>query len=81
MASMNLLYKVDNWHSTESKELLGIFYTKENAILHAQKHAKLVGEVISKDDLYLLDTVGQTQAFDDEGEYMIEEVKINELIS
>jgi hypothetical protein len=76
-----ILYKVDNWHTQDSRQVLGVFTSKENTILNTIRHAKSEGEVISSDDQYLLDTIAQTQSYEGEGEYSYEEITLNELIS
>jgi hypothetical protein len=65
-----ILYNTDAWHSKESKQLLGIFTSKEKAIMFANGFYHLDG-----DFNYELFHQGQTQGLDEN--FIIEKDFIN----
>ena len=75
-----IIYQTDNWHTHNSKDLLAVCTTHKKAIQLIKKHAKTVyDEKISNDDIYMLTHHNQTQNFEGEWEYIIEELTQNEL--
>ncbi|MDY3548901.1 hypothetical protein PG291_09835 [Riemerella anatipestifer] len=77
MKNAYIIFTTDKWHSNESKT---IEYVTDNF----QKAIELIAEIsreryrkeLSKSDLYMLKNKKQTQGFDEEIEYMIEEYKV-----
>ena len=74
-----LVYKTDNWHSFASREILGVCTTKSNALKIVKQQVKKDGEKLSKDDLYNLEHINQTQNHNGEGEFVIKPIETNKL--
>lgn len=76
-----LVFQADKWHTKTSKELLALATSKVKAINLIKNYAKIHYKMkISEDDIYLLETINQTQNFEGEGEFIIEEVEQNILL-
>ena len=73
------IYKTDNWHSYQSRELIAIAEAESptNIIIEA---AKKEGEELSEDDIYNIVNIDQTQGYSGEGEFDIEAVETDKLI-
>lgn len=82
MKTVTAVYITDNWHSTDSKWLIAICETKDMAIAIAGQHASEIieGEDLTEQDFRNINTMGQTQGYEGEGEYMIEEIILNTFI-
>jgi hypothetical protein len=80
MKTLFLLYATDTWHTHQSKNLIAVCSSKEQAINMAQMHAKSEDEEISQDDLFNLEKLDQTQNYQGEGEFLIEYATINTFI-
>jgi len=74
-----IVYKTDAWHSYDSRDMLGVATTKSNALKIVRQQVKKQGEKLSKDDLYNLDHINQTQNHNGEGEFVIEPLETNKL--
>jgi len=74
-----IVYKTDAWHSYASRDMLGVGTTKSNALKIVRQQVKKQGEKLSKDDLYNLDHINQTQNYNGEGEFVIEPLETNKL--
>lgn len=79
MKSVFIAYKTDVWHTHDSRELICTASSLERSIELLQQFCKNIGEELSEDDLYLLRTIKQTQNHDGGGEFLIEEVTLDEL--
>ena len=79
MTTVTILYRSDAWHN--NKEMLGVFTTKGNAINAAQQLALDEDEDLSIDDIYNLNNINQTQGYSGFGEFVVEEIEINKIIS
>jgi hypothetical protein len=77
-----LLYKTDIWHTSDSKELIGVATSPAAVIEMCKEFAKKEGEIISEDDLYNLEHIKQTQNYQGEaaGEFLYEEIETNVLL-
>ena len=75
-----LVYKTDGWHSYASRDLIGVVTSKEKVIKICKQQAKKEGEIISKDQLFNLNNISQTQGYSGEGEFDFEEVEKNILL-
>ena len=74
-----LIYKTDNQHSYQSRDLLAVVID-HNPIPFIKTHALKTGDFISEDDQYNLVNIKQTQNFEGKGEYMYELVEANVLL-
>lgn len=74
-----IVYKTDPWHSYASRDMLGLGTTKSNALKIVRQQVKKDGAKLSKDDLYNLDHINQTQNHSGEGEFVIEPLETNKL--
>jgi len=79
MKTVFIVHRTDNWHSKGSFYLLGIATSLKKAIKLVKKQAKEENCKISKDDKFNLLNIKQTQNFENEGEFNIEEISLNEL--
>jgi hypothetical protein len=80
MDKVFLVYKTDNRHSYASRDLLGVCdnWAYVKPIINAQ--ASKEGEKISQDDAFNIINIKQTQGYEGEGEFFIEEVNTNVLL-
>lgn len=74
-----VVFTCDNWHSHGSKDCISVCSSLKNAISVIKQHAKKDGNKISSDDLYLLKTIKQTQGYEGNGEFLIEDYEQNKL--
>jgi len=74
-----IVYKTDAWHSYASRDMLGVGTTKSNALKIVRQQVKKQGAKLSKDDLYNLEHINQTQNYGSEGEFVIEPLETNKL--
>lgn len=79
MKSVFIVYKTDNWHSYASRDLIGASESMPGAMELVRLQVEKEGEELSKDDLYNLSHIKQTQGYEGEGEFDIEEVTLNKL--
>lgn len=77
---MYLVYKTDSRHSYASRDIIGLATTSSNAIDICKKQSKKEGEKISKDQLFNLSNIMQTQGYSGEGEFQFEAIKTNILL-
>jgi hypothetical protein len=78
-----LIYITDNWHSHNSKELIAISTSngQQGPITLIKKYiSKNKFDKISKDDMYNLVNILQTQNYTEDFEFIIEEVETNTLL-
>jgi hypothetical protein len=74
------VYTTDIWHSYASRDTIAIATSLETAIKLCKKHAKESGRKISKDQVFNLRNILQTQGHNDEMEYQIEEMDVDTLL-
>ncbi|NMA74305.1 MAG: hypothetical protein GX963_09140 [Bacteroidales bacterium] len=77
---MFLVYKTDAWHSYASRDLIGVGNTILSAIALCIQQSKKEGKKISSEQLWNLENLKQTQGYDWEEEFDIEEVQTNTLL-
>lgn len=80
MTSVFIVYKTDSWHSYASRDLLGASEDLAGAIALVKKQVKKENQKLSDDDKHNLAHIKQTQGYDGEGEFDIEEVTLNKLL-
>ena len=80
METIFAVYKTDNWHSYESRDLIGIASDFSFAQLLCFEQAKKEGYEIKGDELYNLANLKQTQGYEGDGGFMFESITLNELI-
>jgi hypothetical protein len=80
METVFILFKTDAWHSFASRDLIGIFESKELLIDAIKEKAKKEGQKLSQDDIFNLNNISQTQGYSGEGEFDFDEIEINTLI-
>uniref|UniRef100_UPI0039A5B83F hypothetical protein n=1 Tax=Ornithobacterium rhinotracheale TaxID=28251 RepID=UPI0039A5B83F len=77
MKKVYIIFTTDKWHSNESKTIEYVTKKLKTAIeLIAEISRERYRKELSKSDLYMLKNKKQTQGFDEEVEYMIEEYKV-----
>lgn len=77
MKKVYIIFITDRWHSNDHKIIEGIAETFQKAIELIAKISKdRYCKELSKHDLYMLESKKQTQGFDEETEYIIEEYNI-----
>ena len=77
MESVLVVYRTDNWHSYNSRDIIAIATSSEKAISLCKEKAKAEGFKISGDTLFELTNYNQTQSYKGEGEFVIEELDLN----
>ena len=77
---MIIIYKTDNWHSDASKDVVAVATTLEKAIRLIKKQVQLEEEIIPQSSLKFLRDTYQTQGYEGEGEFLLEDVEVDELI-
>lgn len=75
-----MVYSTDFNHSYSSRDLLGVSTTFKKAFSIVKQASKKEGVKLDEDDLYLLESIGQTQGHLGKCEYVIEPVKANILL-
>lgn len=80
MERIYIVYKTDTWHSYNSRDVIGIADTIDSAIDICKQQAKKEHEKITKDQLFNLNNIKQTQGYSGSGEFQFEELQINTLI-
>lgn len=75
---MIILFQTDEWHSEDSKYLLGIFTSKHHAITVLKKYIEFSDlELLSENDLDNLEKINQTQGRDEN--YMLVSIIPNQI--
>jgi hypothetical protein len=76
-----LIYHTDAWHSYNSFNLIGTAFDKGRAIelidMYCAKHGQ---PELSSECVEQLYSMGQTQSYDGEGEFVIQEIEENTLL-
>ncbi len=80
MESVFLVYKTDAWHSYASRDLIGVGNTILSAMALCVQQSKKEGKKISSEQLWNLENLKQTQGYDWEEEFDIEEVQTDTLL-
>lgn len=85
MKTIFIVYKTDAWHSYASRDTIGVCTTLTKAISVVKQQAEKEGDAFTKsdDDVWQLDFLKeklQTQGYKGEGEFQIEELKLNTLL-
>lgn len=77
---IKLIWNVDNWHSKDSRILLGAFSKKDPIVAIKNFINRNNLSPLSQNDINCLNSKRQTQGYVGAGEFAIEEVTIDELI-
>lgn len=83
MNTVILVHQTDVWHTHASKKLLAVCTSKEIAINVIKKFIKdAYNARLTDHNIYLLNTINQTQSSSDdkypfEGEFVLEEIILN----
>ncbi len=80
MERIILIYKTDNHHSNDSKRVIAIAENEFKAIDLIKFYARRGDCEITDDDIFCLDNYNQTQGYEGEGEFVIEEVYLNTFV-
>jgi hypothetical protein len=75
-----LVYKTDNWHTYDSRNIIGIATSKHEAIELCRTQSEKEGFSISGDDEFNLNNISQTQNYEGGGEFDFEAIEINVLL-
>jgi len=75
-----LVYKTDSVHSYASRDIIGVADHEAHVIHICQLQAKRDNEEISKEQLFNLRNIKQTQGYSGEGEFHFEGVQENTLL-
>lgn len=74
-----IVFTCDIWHTHTSKNIIAVCSNFKIAIRLIKQHAKKEGVKITKDDIYNLENIKQTQNYEGMGEFIIEEMEQNKL--
>lgn len=77
---MYLIYKTDNQHSFNSRDVIGIVEEESKVLGICQLQAKKEEFVITGEQIFNLSNYKQTQGYVGDGEFVYENVNINELL-
>ena len=78
MTTVHILFACDAWHTQSSREVLGIYTSKQEAVASLiQLIQEQDEEPLSPDDQSLLLGIGQTQNYEGSCEFIIEELELN----
>ncbi len=77
---MYLVYKTDSHHSYASRDIIGVCTSLSSSVKICKQQAEKENEVISKEELWNLENLLQTQGYSGEGEFQIEQFKTNVLL-
>jgi hypothetical protein len=80
MNSVFVVYKTDVHHSYASRDVIGIATSPENAVQICKLQATKEHEKISKQELWNLTNLKQTQGYSGPGEFQFEEMKTDVLL-
>ncbi len=80
MAKVFLVYKTDNLHSYNSRDIIGVATREAKAIVICKLQARKEGWKLTEDQLFNLNNSKQTQGYSGEGEFQIEQVEKNVLL-
>ena len=80
MESVFLVYKTDAWHSYASRDLIGVGNTILSAMALCVQQSRKENTKINGDQLWNLENLKQTQGYNGEGEFVIEEVNTDNLL-
>jgi hypothetical protein len=80
MKEVYIVYKSDVWHSHANRDLLGVGSSLEAAIKICKEQAKSEKKKISKDQLFNLNNIKQTQGYDGIGEFLLVHLDLDKLI-
>jgi len=72
--------KCDEWHTHESKSIIGIAESLFQAIKLCEENGEKENEPLSAEDKRNLYHIKQTQSYTGDGQYMIEEHELNKLL-
>ena len=75
-----LVYKTDNFHSYNSRDIIGVATTLNNVKKIIKAQVKKEGEKLDKDQKFNLENIKQTQGYSGEGEFQFEEIETNILL-
>lgn len=73
-------YTTDFYHSYGSRDLITVCHNKATAIGRCREHARSNGPDFDEDDGFNLHNINQTQGYDGEHEYVIEEIGLNKVL-
>jgi len=77
---MYLIYKTDAWHSYASRDIIGIASSPKIVTAICKQQAKKEGSKITKEQLWNLKNIQQTQDYKGEGEFQFEEIQTDILL-
>jgi hypothetical protein len=80
MDEIFIVYKTDNWHSYESRDVIGIATDRSYAMLLCNEKAAKEGCQIAGDQSWNLANLQQTQGYMGEGEFQYEKLFTNVLL-
>lgn len=80
MNQLILVYKCDNWHTHATKFIIGLSDNYVDIKKICKQYAKSKNEKFKKLDYEELIMNNQTQNYFGEGQFMVEEITLNELI-
>lgn len=80
MKTIFSVYKTDEWHRYNSREIIGIATSEKKAIHLCVLQAKKEGENIGDDQMFNLINYKQTQGYAGAGEFQFEEMNTDILL-
>jgi hypothetical protein len=80
MTTAFLVYKTDNWHNFNSRNIIAVATNQKNAIALCKRQAAKEHQKIDRDQIFNLENYKQTQGYSGDGEFHFEEVPKNTLL-
>lgn len=77
---ITLVFKTDAHHSYSSRELIGACTSKKHVLSIIRQRVKKECKKLDSDQLFNIDTIGQTQGYLGDGEFATENVELNVLV-
>lgn len=74
-----VVYTCDEHHTHSSKQVISVCSSMKAAISVIELKARSEGETLSDDDKYMLEKHMQTQSYEGEGQFIVEEYLQNTL--
>lgn len=75
-----LVYKTDNLHSFASRDVIGVCSTFKKAVHICNQQSFKEGSPLLSQDVWNLNNLKQTQGYNGDGEFSIEQVAVNQLL-
>lgn len=79
MEKVYLVFHTDVWHTNASKELLCVCTSWDSVMININQWVAMDCGELSEEQADLLHRIGQTQGYDGTGEFIVQEMELDEL--